>query len=188
VSGFGTEWCKLQFCYLWFNFYAIWLVITFHWTFVCLCVEEFSTSHRQRSSAAQSGIPPFHTFLLGWQDALRLEWYLILILTLLSGSSHFHVKAFGAYRYRCEFRGSGSRHRPVQRVCNLEGDGMKIWILYRCDLGKSRSILEVSISAFARRGWETTYNVPVICRNSSTMSAECNSRSLPLYRPKLLFL
>ena len=56
---------------------------------VCLCVEEFSTSHHQRSSAAltsfakvvqfaaQSGVPPFHTCLLGWRDALRLEWYLI---------------------------------------------------------------------------------------------------------------
>ena len=173
VSSFGSEWCKLQFCYLWLNLYAVWFVMIFHWTLVCLCVE-FSTSHHQRSSAAltsvakvvkfaaQSGIPPFHTCLLGWRNALRLEWYLIWILTLLSGSSHFYVKAFGTYRYRCEFRGSNSRHRPVQRVCNLEGDGMKIWILYRCDVGKSRSILEVSISALAWRGWETTNNLPVI--------------------------
>ena len=51
---------------------------------------------------------------------------------------------------------------PVQRVCNLDGDGMKTWILYRCDVEKSRSILEVSISALAWRGWETTYNLPVI--------------------------
>jgi hypothetical protein len=157
VSGFGTEWCKLRFCYFWFNFYAVWLTITFHWTIVCLCVEEFSTFHHQRSSAAltsfaevvkfapQSGIPPFHACSLGWRDALRLEWNLIWILTLLSRSSHFYVKAFGTYRYRCEFRGSSLRNRPVQMVCNLEGDGMKIWILYRCDLGKSRIVFLKSV-------------------------------------------